>query len=159
MIMDAVDDTVGKVTGEQKPKEDPDKQVIVRIDEVFPPDSYRSVRLLHMLDHLGERPYGSTIDTRFWATVSIDPNKCRYCGACSNMCVTRALKYSTDEQGLATLTFQPSLCIGCGLCKDSCLTRSLVYTTKVLADDLDADTVKYLYKDHEQPKRRNSFFS
>ena len=75
------------------------------------------------------------------------------------MCVTRALKYSTDEQGLATLTFQPSLCIGCGLCKDSCLTRSLVYTTKVLADDLDADTVKYLYKDHEQPKRRNSFFS
>lgn len=159
MIMDAVDDTVGKVTGEQKPKEDPDKQVIVRIDEVFPPDSYRSVRLLHMLDHLGKRPYGSTIDTRFWATVSIDPNKCRYCGACSNMCVTRALKYSTDEQGLATLTFQPSLCIGCGLCKDSCLTRSLVYTTKVLADDLDADTVKYLYKDHEQPKRRNSFFS
>lgn len=155
-LAQVVDDIVGTVTGEPIEKEDPDRQIIVRLDEVFPPDTYRSVRMLNMLDFLGTRPYGATVDSRFWASVDIDPSKCKYCGACARMCVTRALRYTENEDDTVTLTFQPSLCVGCGLCKDSCLTRSMVYSSKVLADDLDRDVVKDLYRDHEKPKR-NSF--
>lgn len=154
-LAQAVDDIVGVVTGDPVEHEDPDKQIIVGLDEVFPPDTYRSVRMLNMLDFLGARPYGATIESRFWASVNIDPTRCKYCGACSRMCVTRALQYTENEDGTVTLTFQPSLCVGCGLCKDSCLTRSMKYANKVLADDLDRDVVKDLYRDHERPKRNN----
>ena len=154
-LAQAVDDIVGAVTGEPVKHEDKDKQIIVGLDEVFPPDTYRSVRMLNMLDHLGTRPYGATVESRFWASVDIDPTKCKYCGACSRMCVTRALQYTENEDDTVTLTFTPSLCVGCGLCKDSCLTRSMLYSNKVLADDLDRDVVKDLYRDHERPKRNN----
>lgn len=154
-LVQAVDDIVGTVTGEPIKHEDKDKQIIVRLDEVFPPDTYRSARMLNMLDYLGTRPYGATIESRFWASVDIDPTKCKYCGACARMCVTRALQYTENEDDTVTLTFQPSLCVACGLCKDSCLSRSMVYSNKVLADDLDRDVVKDLYRDHERPKRNN----
>ena len=154
-LVQTVDDIVGTVTGEPIKHEDKDKQIIVRLDEVFPPDTYRSARMLNMLDYLGTRPYGATIESRFWASVDIDPTKCKYCGACVRMCVTRALQYTENEDDTVTLTFQPSLCVACGLCKDSCLSRSMVYSNKVLADDLDRDVVKDLYRDHERPKRNN----
>ena len=124
----------------------------MRLEERFDAKSYRSVRMLNMLDHLGTRPYGATIETRFWAYVDIDPERCKHCGACARMCITQALKYETDSSNRTSLTFQPALCVNCGLCKDTCLTHSMIYTNKVLADDLDTDVVKVLFHDAEPPK-------
>lgn len=155
-LAQTVNDIVGTVTGEPIKRENPNRQIVVRLDEVFPPDTYRSVRVLNMLDFLGARPYGATVESRFWASVNIDPTHCKYCGACARMCVTRALEYTENEDKTVTLTFRPSLCVGCALCKDSCLTHTMVYTNRVLADDLDKDVVKDLYRDHEVPKR-NAF--
>lgn len=154
-----VDEAVGKVVDEPVEKEDPDKQIIVKLDEVFPPETYRSVRMLNMLDHLGSRPYGATIESRFWASIDIDENRCRHCGMCAEMCVTRALKAGTAEDGTSWLAFRPSLCVNCGLCRDSCLTHSMVYTNRVLADDLDRDFVKYLYHgiDPKEDKKTKFF--
>lgn len=150
----AMGKAIGGLTGE-KP-EDPNRQIIVSPDERFDPGSYRSVRLLNMLDRIGTRPRGATLDTRFWASVDVDPERCKYCGACARMCVTQALKYHVDDENRATLTFQPSLCVNCHLCKDSCISHSMIYTTKVPASDLDRDVIKELYKDEELPKKRGA---
>lgn len=153
----AISDVIGNFTGEAPEKDDKDKQIIVRPEERFSADTYRSARLLNMLDRIGTRPYGATVDTRFWASVDIDPNCCRYCGACATMCATQALKYEVNSSRQATLTFQPSLCVNCRLCKDACLTHSMIYSTRVLADDLDHDVVKVLYHEHELPKSGMNF--
>ncbi len=151
--------TIGSITGEELQEDDPNERIIVKPEERFPADSYRSVRLLNMLDHIGTRPRGATIDTRFWASVDIDPNCCRYCGTCAMMCSTQALKYELDASKRATLTFQPSLCTNCRLCKDACLTHSLIYSNKIPANELDRDVVKDLFRDHELPTSKKSFVS
>jgi len=155
-VAQAVNDTMEDLSG-TKQNTKVRKQIVVRLDEVFPPDTYRSVRMLNMLDHVGTRPYGQHVDTRFWADVHIDPSKCRYCGMCANMCVTRALKFEKDEEDIGTLTFQPSLCINCRLCKDTCFTHSMVYSTNVFADDLDANVAHTLFV-HKDATKRNRFF-
>lgn len=139
-----------------KTRRDADEQIVMRPEERFPADSYRSVRLLHALDSAGTHPYGATVDTRFWASVDVNPVRCKHCGICARMCVTQALKYEVDEEDRATLTFQPSLCVNCRLCKDSCLSHSMIYTTKVPADELDGDFVKELFKDEQLTKADRS---
>ena len=157
-LYSAIGDTVGSLTGAPpKKKEDKDPQIIVRLDEVYPADSYRGVRMLRMLDFLGTRPYGQHVQSRFWTNVNIDPERCRHCGACATMCVTRALVYTEHDDKTVSLTFQPSLCVGCRLCKDGCLTRSMKYENDVLADDLDEDVVKHLL-DHAEPDKRKKYF-
>ena len=156
-VAQAVNDTMDEIAG-TKPIVQKRKQITVRIEEVFPPETYRSVRLLKMLDRLGTRPRGTFIETPFWANVDIDPSKCRHCGMCSKMCVTRALMFTEDEEAhTGTLTFMPSLCIGCRLCKDTCFTHSMVYSNKVLADDLDASVTKTLFENAEQRRPGRNF--
>lgn len=147
----AVSSAIGTLAGEAAP--DPDAQIIMSPEERFDAGSYRSVRLLRMLDALGTRPDGATIDTRFWASVDIDPNRCKHCGACARMCVTQALKYHVDDERRATLSFQPSLCVNCRLCRDSCISHSMIYTTKVPAADLAPDVVKFLFENEELPQK------
>ena len=158
---EALGDIVADVTGDKSLKKkhvDPKKQIVVRLDEVYPPDTYRGVRMLRMLDYLGERPYGTTFRSRFWTEVDIDPERCRHCGCCATMCVTRALRFEeSHDKKTVTLTFEPSLCVGCRLCKDACLTKSMKYTHEVLADDLDADVVKYLLDGAPAEKRKKYF--
>ena len=143
----AVNTAIGSFTGEQP--DDQDRQIVMKPEERFAANSYRSVRLLKMLDLIGSRPYGATIDTRFWANIDIDPNRCRHCGSCASMCVTQALQYHVDDQNRATLVFYPSLCVSCHLCKDACLSHAILYSNKVIADDLDPDIAKTLYSDVE----------
>lgn len=146
---------VDELTGNKPDPTKQNKPLVVKMDDVDPPDTYRSVRMKNMLDRLGTRPYGGTVESRFWASVAIDPERCRYCGACAKLCVTRALKFhENEEDNTVSLTFEPALCMACRLCKDTCLTHSMVYSNQVMADDLDDDVVKYLFKDHEKPKRR-----
>lgn len=156
-LVNAVDDIVGSITGEPAQREDPNKRVTVHPDEVFPPDTYRSVRLLNMLDRIGTRPRGATIESRFWASVSVDSVRCKRCGNCATICPTNALAYTENEDGTVSLAFTPSLCMGCRMCKDCCTSRSMVYSTSVLADDLDSDVVKYLY-DHIEPEKKHAHF-
>lgn len=145
----AVTGAIGQLAGEAPASAD--EQIIMSPDERFEADSYRSVRLLRMLDALGTHPTGATIDTRFWASVDIDASRCKHCGACARMCVTRALRYHVDDERRATLVFEPSLCVNCRLCKDSCISHSMVYSTKVPGADLVPGVVKVLYKDEELP--------
>lgn len=146
-----VSNAIASVTGERA--ENPRDQIVMSPDERFPADSYRSVRLLSMLDRLGAPSPDATIDSRFWASVDVDPSRCKHCGICARMCVTQALKYHVDRDNRATLTFQPSLCTNCRLCKDSCLSHSLIYSTKVPAGELISGEVKTLFENEELPKK------
>ena len=147
----AVSSAIASLTGEAAP--DPNAQIIMIPEERFAPDSYRSIRLLRMLETIGTHPQGATIDTRFWASVDIDPDRCKRCGACARMCVTQALKYHVDDERRATLSFRPALCVNCHLCRDSCISHSMIYTTKVPAADLVPDVIEFLYKDEELPQK------
>lgn len=148
----AVSSAIGNITGETRP-DDPNAQIIMSPDERFDAGSYRSIRLLRTLETIGTHPQGATIDTRFWASVDVDPNRCKRCGACARMCVTQALRYRVDDERRATLIFQPALCVNCRLCRDSCISHSMIYTTKVPAADLAPGVVKVLFKNEELPRK------
>lgn len=166
-MMQAIDDVVAPNKASAK-KSKKNEQIVVRTDDVYPADTYRSVRMLALLDHAGQRPYGATIESRMWADLACDESKCQRCGCCATMCATGALAFTTNHEDLpeskrqrqkdltGTLTFTPSLCVACGLCRDSCFRHALVYSNRVLADDLDQDVVKYLFKD-EPPKKKSMF--
>ena len=136
------------------------KQTIVKPEDVYPADTYRGPRIQRMLNRVGNLPSGASIESRFWATVDIDPTKCHRCGCCSTMCATRALSFTQDlpenptrvqrKQAPGTLTFTPSLCMGCGLCQDSCFRNALIIGNRIPASYLDPDTVITLFENEKQ---------
>ena len=143
-----------------KPSNGRAEQVVVRSDDVFPISTYRGPRVLGMLDRIGTRPQDASIESRFWATIDLDPTKCKRCGCCATMCATRALTYVQDlpdaptrkqrREAPGSLIFQPSLCMACGLCQDSCFKKALVVGNRVPVSYLDEDTTIYLFKDEVQ---------
>ena len=162
--MGYVADTVDEfITGKKKERPDENKQVIVKPDDVFPASTYRGPRIKAMLDRVGSLPEGASIESRFWASVDLDPTACHYCGCCATMCATRALVYTQDlpenptrvqrKQAPGTLTFTPSLCMACGLCQDSCFRNALVVGNRVPASYLDPATVVKLFENEQQVSR------
>lgn len=149
-ITQAVGEEVDKYAGQASRKKDGER-VLVRMEERFDVGTYRSARLLKMLDRIGTRPRGKHVDSRFWADLSIDESRCRYCGMCAQNCITRALRFAQDDEKQGTLIFQPAKCVGCRLCHDACLSHAMVYSTMVKADDLDEGVVKVLYEDKKDP--------
>ena len=49
---------------------------------------------------------------------------CNFCGACTILCPTDALKMET-EHNRQSITLQPSKCVDCSLCEDICFTKSI----------------------------------
>ncbi len=149
-ITQAVSESVDRHAG-KTPTRKRDERVIVRMEERFDVGTYRSARLLKMLDRIGTRPRGKCVESRFWADLSIDEARCRYCGMCAQNCITQALRFAQDDEKAGTLVFQPAKCVGCRLCRDACLSHAMVYSTTVKADDLDEGVVKVLYEDKKDP--------
>ncbi|MEH7250685.1 4Fe-4S binding protein [Neobacillus niacini] len=49
---------------------------------------------------------------------------CNFCGACTILCPTDALKMKT-ENNCQSITLQPAKCLDCSLCEDICFTKSI----------------------------------
>lgn len=49
---------------------------------------------------------------------------CNFCGACTILCPTDALKMET-ENNCQSITLQPAKCLDCSLCEDICFTKSI----------------------------------
>lgn len=160
-VMDSIDEAV---TGKKKAAPNPDRQVVVKPEDVFPADTYRGPRIKKMLDRVGELPDGASIESRFWATIDIDDTKCIRCGCCASMCATHALLYVQDlpenptrvqrKEAPGTLAFQPDLCMACGLCADSCFRKAIVVGNRIPARYLDPDMLVVLFENEKQKNQR-----
>lgn len=98
----------------------------------------RRMRVLDAMDSLGA-PVVPEIDTRLFATVSIDVEACSSCGMCTVFCPTGALKKSEvkpeDGEG-SFLEFSAADCVQCNLCADACLKSCLTVDSVVSTDEL-----------------------
>lgn len=160
-VMNSIDEAV---TGQKKHEPDPDRQVVVKPEDVFPPDTYRGPRIKKMLDRVGQLPEGASIESRFWATVDIDGTKCIRCGCCAMMCATHALVYVQDlpenptrtqrKEAPGTLAFMPDMCMACGLCADSCFRKAMVIGNRIPASYLDPDMLVLLFENEKQKNPR-----
>ncbi len=85
-------------------------------------DTPRHDRLLNAFDALGEQ-VGECLDSRKFATVSIDAEKCNSCGMCAVFCPTGALRRDEAQEPsdpISFIEFSASECVNCSLCKDVC---------------------------------------
>ena len=87
----------------------------------------RHERLLNAFDALGE-PEGERLESRRFACLSINAEKCNSCGMCAVFCPTGALKRDEAEKAsdpIKYIEFSAAECINCGLCKDVCWKEAL----------------------------------
>ncbi len=72
----------------------------------------------------------------------VDPDKCEWCGLCSEACPYEAIEKSTDEQrGKEIATVAGILCKGCGGCVPVCPTDAIQvkgYEDQTIMDAIDA---------------------
>jgi Fe-S-cluster-containing hydrogenase component 2 len=97
-------------------------------------DTSRPMVVCSALYALGE-PEVSSIESRFWGTISVDNLKCRGCVMCGVYCPTGALvkKGRELEDGLSIpgVEFTPRLCAQCNLCQDACRFTALKFDPRV----------------------------
>lgn len=96
-------------------------------------DMPRHEAVLNALDRLGI-PEQGTLDSRLFATVSIDASKCNACGMCAVFCPTGALVRNASDKPsdpIRFFEFSAADCVQCGLCVDVCWKEALVLSPRV----------------------------
>lgn len=69
--------------------------------------------------------------------------KCNFCGACSKLCPTGALKI-TEQKGKKEIAFFPQLCTHCNICYDICIYKGLKWSTKLTIEEFLSTTPQIL---------------
>jgi len=101
-------------------------------------DAPRHDRLLNAFDALGGQ-VGDRLDSRKFATVSIDSDKCNSCGMCAVFCPTGALRRDESQASsdpISFIEFSASECVNCLLCKDVCWKGALTLEKGVSFEQL-----------------------
>ena len=101
-------------------------------------DAPRHDRLLNAFDALGSQ-VGDRLDSRKFATVSIDIDKCNSCGMCAVFCPTGALRRDEAQASsdpISFIEFSASECVNCSLCKDVCWKGALTLEEGVSFEQL-----------------------
>jgi len=68
---------------------------------------------------------------------------CNFCGACSKLCPTGALKIEQIENE-KKITFTPNLCTHCNICRDVCFYQGLIWGEKVTVEEFLTDEPQVL---------------
>ena len=109
-------------------------------------DVPRHELLLNSFDALGE-PIGDRLDSRRFATLSIDAARCNSCGMCAVFCPTGALSRDSVEKisdPLNYLEFSTAECVNCRLCEDVCWKGALTLEEGVAIEQLyDFEPVRF----------------
>ncbi len=93
---------------------------------------------INAMYELGE-PVVDEIESRLFASISVEVQRCNACGMCVMFCPTGALRRDpTAKVGdpLTYLEFSASDCINCGLCADVCWKRALTLSPSVSTAEL-----------------------
>lgn len=110
---------------------------------------------INAMDAIGF-PVVERIESRRFASVSIDATKCNACGMCAMFCPTGALKRDeTDDvsSDIKQLEFTACECVQCGLCRDVCWKGALSVSSEVPTDQLfDFDPVVFDLRKANRPK-------
>lgn len=80
--------------------------------------------------------------------------QCCGCGACYNICPTKAIRMTPDEKGFIYPQIESQKCIDCGLCVKVCDFRK--FTPTELAPDCYA--VKHIDENEISTSRSGAFF-
>lgn len=105
------------------------------LPQYLPP---RHEKVLEALGQLGE-PIMPTVESRLWAEISIDAEKCVSCQMCATFCTTGAIKRLPSKDGFG-IVHTPVLCVACGCCRDICPAGAVNLSSVVSCDDLVCGT-------------------
>jgi ferredoxin len=93
---------------------------------------------INAMYELGE-PIVDEIESRLFASISIDAQRCNVCGMCAVFCPTGALRRDPAAKvsdPLKYLEFSASDCVNCRVCADVCWKRALTMSPRVSTAEL-----------------------
>ena len=94
----------------------------------------RRAALLGILDAAGVPEEGAVIDSRMWATLSIDTETCSSCRMCATFCPTGAIFKFHTKKGTIGVKHRPRQCVACGTCADICPRKAITLSYQVPAE-------------------------
>ena len=94
----------------------------------------RRAALLGILDAAGAPAEDAVIDSRMWATLSIDTDTCTSCRMCATFCPTGAIFKFHTKKGTIGVKHRPRQCVACGTCADICPVHAITLSYRVPAD-------------------------
>ena len=115
----------------------------------------RHDRLLNAFDALGGQ-VGARLESRKFATVSIDVDKCNSCGMCAVFCPTGALRRDEAQapsDPISFIEFSSSECVNCSLCKDVCWKGALTLERGVSFEQLYDFEPRIFHLQNERKKK------
>ena len=110
----------------------------------------RRAALLEILDAAGQ-PVGAVIDSRMWATLTIDTEACSSCRMCATFCPTGAIFKFHTKKGSIGVKHRPRQCVACGTCADICPKHAITLDYRVPSSLIASGEVsRFLMKPEER---------
>lgn len=78
---------------------------------------------------------------------SVDPDLCRGCGVCEEVCPFSIPRVTLDKEGRPTARISPTTCVGCGICAGACPTGAITQEENRALKNLPAELFKRDLKD------------
>ncbi len=76
------------------------------------------------------------IDTRVFASIAIDLQKCTHCMLCEAYCRSHAIEKIMDDRKVAGLVLHPDRCVQCGVCASMCRDSAIAIEPSVRVADI-----------------------
>ena len=148
----AVATAVTMVDGETDVDEQPTAPTKVDERGVLPQHfPARRGALLGILDAAGAPAEGAVIDSRMWATLSIDTEVCSSCRMCATFCPTGAIFKFHTKKGSIGVKHRPRQCVACGTCADICPRKAIALSYQVPAELIaTGDVTRVVMKPEER---------
>ncbi len=70
---------------------------------------------------------------------SVDPQLCRGCGVCEEVCPFSIPRVTLDKEGRPTARISPTTCVGCGICAGACPTGAITQKEDPALNNIPAD--------------------
>ena len=119
----------------------------------------RHAKVLDALDGIGQSQT-ETVQTRLFATLSVNPDKCNACGMCVRFCPTGALmrdEAAKPSDPVRVIEFSACDCVQCGMCLDVCWKHAIELSDVVPTSELFDFEPRAFTVDAKERKGTNLF--
>lgn len=91
-----------------------------------------TLALDHLWEHSADRPAAFALTPGApYGRISVDPQTCTLCMACTSVCPARAISAGDD---VPRVVFHEANCVQCGICSNACPERAITLHARLLAD-------------------------